>query len=1156
MSIPGKLIAAFACIALAVVPLFAEEPDPELMKVPVSELVDKLLRQYSPEICLVLSSPERRVEARTEFLRRYRATQTPLDVRGRIVSMMASVLRNEAADVVTEALGPDQPWQIRSRAFSVIQSDWAYGNLPESFLPPLRAALNESDIVTLTDVLRILSNHPDPALNCGRLFEIIRTQANKEPLKSEVDLPDKPGFSSEVLTSAIDVAKNAGEKRLAGVLAELLLHPRRNIWTLALGKLDGLAKDFLPEQMPRIINRLAELLTDHSAVVRQQAAEVLAALDDPRGTGILLKCEDVRALSRLCQKPWNEKFNRNFDADNPDDVRDKAALLAEIESWLKKAGYSTVPPPRPVRKLSDEERKLFTQLPDYGLFDLAKNPGTRRVHANSAFLGIYEQIIKGEVEGWLIPAANGGRAEMVLDSQMRVDVLQIIDTIDFVAEAKKKIDEIEKSDGAISNANFSFYSNKEPSDPVYTAIFWAVWLRQLGEGDLADRLLNLALAGVNDYAEFHEELRFEFTWQPAYTAARCFRFGEDQRALALAENAARMLKTLTPYSLYDYGANYGVATNEKLLEDLKRRKDAGRLRKITTSPPADFETWPLEKRIAWAIDWLDDIQPTGAEYPAEVETSAQVRLLVKLGEAAVPALIDCIDKDTRLTRWVRTSGGEGQISWTCISVQEAASAAISEILNFSTFGSPENPHPGQSLRDYWQRYGRLPQVERLMLHLTDAQLRPEVREDAASRLAHFGETSPLVPQLGRPFRHTERKGMNPELLRFKNPTVAEAILGLMDRRLTKFDATNTLNGENSTQYLYERTRLEDTFIFLFADLQDSRIVPVLEKRFKNASDSLLRVKLAYIMHRLGNSKPLQQFSSAFERGRLDLPQLPGVGRGIQDQFEGVILLRIIAWLSQCRAESADKALVALADKAHPLHALTVDQAFKVNDGELDKVQYGNRFCFEFLRADLDDLALDGKTYAIVGKHLERDQPGLHVRDGIPSFLADPANRKESAQGRCCDQAAVQLSNLILGSPEFHPLLKNADARIAEWRAFLDTYRSRLRALDLTERDAMGISWVESPQYIVDMPPLNRAANAQDVAERRAIFHLNGKGRLTEMKLPSTAIFAKDKDEQYPDHVLILQAEVDENGKTILGIVSRHETRSILSDELINIRPLQ
>jgi hypothetical protein len=92
-------------------------------------------------------------------------------------------------------------------------------------------------------------------------------------------------------------------------------------------------------------------------------------------------------------------------------------------------------------------------------------------------------------------------------------------------------------------------------------------------------------------------------------------------------------------------------------------------------------------------------------------------------------------------------------------------------------------------------------------------------------------------------------------------------------------------------------------------------------------------------------------------------------------------------------------------------------------------------------------------------------------------------------------------------------------------------------------------------FMPDIRPLNRAATADDVKAGKAIFHLSGKGKPAEIRLPAVAIRKADANNKQAPRLLIVQAEVDSDGEMMCGVISREAMRALPRSELQDVKSL-
>src|SRR5262249_7691627 len=155
----------------------------------------------------------------------------------------------------------------------------------------------------------------------------------------------------------------------------------------------------------------------------------------------------------------------------------------------------------------------------------------------------------------------------------------------------------------------------------------------------------------------------------------------------------------------------------------------------------------------------------------------------------IPDLLDVIQKDERLTRYV-VAPGKWQTTADVQTVREAALAIICRILRTQYldphdqdaddygFRKPDFKKVVPAARAYWKEFGPLPFEARMMRVLTDLKASFPALREAATKLS----VSPGQPEWSWP---TDIKTLqpNPAVLKFTQPTAAEAVLAAMDRDL-------------------------------------------------------------------------------------------------------------------------------------------------------------------------------------------------------------------------------------------------------------------------------------------------------------------------------------------------------------------------------------
>ena len=145
-----------------------------------------------------------------------------------------------------------------------------------------------------------------------------------------------------------------------------------------------------------------------------------------------------------------------------------------------------------------------------------------------------------------------------------------------------------------------------------------------------------------------------------------------------------------------------------------------------------------------------------------VASDPRVHALVKRGDKAVEALLDCLENDQRLTRSVSFGRDFGR-GRTLIPVGRAAHAALTEILQFSNFEGVEHRWAidtidervamAKAIRKYWSENRDLTLAERWFATLQRDDVEEELWVEAAEKLTEppvvYSESPMGVLHMGR-----------------------------------------------------------------------------------------------------------------------------------------------------------------------------------------------------------------------------------------------------------------------------------------------------------------------------------------------------------------------------------------------------------------------
>lgn len=579
-----------------------------------------------------------------------------------------------------------------------------------------------------------------------------------------------------------------------------------------------------------------------------------------------------------------------------------------------------------------------------------------------------------------------------------------------------------------------------------------------------------------------------------------------------------------------------------IIAELQRRKKLGTFGKPPREiRPADFKDWDVAKMVAHLIDVLDDVDAWQRSYPGEVllVLDPRVEALIDIGDPAVPGLIDAVEKDERLTRSVHAWRPWAK-DRTVLSVRAAALEAVTNILKTRFFRTgvlgdsitKRGPERVQGvvaeLRGYWKTHGENPFTERMMKILTDSKSDGVATAGAARNLTQLGTKwrysggGMMTFDISRgqsgwpvPVLPTDTSEVRHLITQFSNPTVAEAILDAMDRHLKQFDAEARWIGQHPES---TRAKIEDCYLNALLRLGDRRAAPLLIQRYRSATDPHMGRRWACTAHPLGDSDALKEYARDLAGGKFPLPpgkenSLPGDRARQPDIVE---LQGIVGDLATVAIPEVNQALQAMTDPKHPYYRLLSRQLLYAS------YQFGGNgawiahpYCLKLLRRELDNVK----------------------------------------EGRS-DCAAEKLRDLVFGLPVSQ---QKAEQDLAALKRTFDSFSLGYRRVTPAEQRALHTSFWQAT-YIPDMAPLGRAANEEDVRAGRAIFHLQGRGKLTNLALPATASLrgrvVTDEGRRSDHRVLIVQAEADSDGNMLYGIIGDGPGRIAKTEELTDITPIK
>lgn len=613
------------------------------------------------------------------------------------------------------------------------------------------------------------------------------------------------------------------------------------------------------------------------------------------------------------------------------------------------------------KTLSAEDEKLLQRLLGDFLFD---PKGAERAQAEVRVRFVWAAEGREKTQAWV---KFKGADYVYLADGARV-LARVGEKIDFVAVCKTLYAQApDKTESADARGQFAQKRREALGNGGESDLIVAAWLYRLGEKNLAAN----ALARVDDREQEIANVRKGLAWTAFAGMVHAYMVRADDEALDHGERLMRLFEAETK-DQKQAGA---------IIRDLKRRKELGIFGKGQAKTlPEDFAKWETKKQIAHLIEVLQDVDARQQGQPGGVHLAGDFRVaaLIKIGEPAVPALIDALENDARLTRSVHFWRDFSQ-SRTVLSVRETALTALMSILrvrvfetrstgdNFTSRGEEGAKEAAKKLREYWKEFGPLTFDERMMKVLTDGKSSFEATREAADNLANLGAERTFGTTVWTDTASPRPKGPNPAVKKFSGPTAAEAILAAMDRDLSNHDG-------KARDFLhdFQRRRLEDQYLFPLIALGDTRIAGELAKRAGAEEAIRMRRKWAYGSFHLGNSEPIKKYADDFAAGKIKLPANDRPQTNDFDQPGYVELRGIVTYLGGVKLPEADRALFALADRKHPDHGQAA-KAVLAGGSRFEQSGWASHpYCLTILRAALDD----DKTRENAVKRLESLVSGL------------------------------------------------------------------------------------------------------------------------------------------------------------------------------------
>jgi hypothetical protein len=727
--------------------------------------------------------------------------------------------------------------------------------------------------------------------------------------------------------------------------------------------------------------------------------------------------------------------------------------------------------------LSADDRRFLESLLGKGLVDPR---GRRYVRFFSDPVvdddGVVLWSSKSEQEGWLESGADPKNAKVQLWTGEEVALPH-----------KYRFADLATSGDPPSKMTSVGSRVEEQLVPMLSRAAWLLCFRQ--EEQAAKWLSSArdvaASRGKVDLGALFEE---EIAWVAFRDAVAAWQSGQDARALEVLGR----LKKIGSSQMDRFGAG------THLLAELERRRSEGRFSRKPPSGTDEPKDRPIGERIAWLIRELDEVNALQLGEPGGVnlEDDWRVADLVEIGDAAVPALIDCLEHDERLTRSVhvwRSFHHSRQL----LGVREAALTALMSILkvqlfvpeatgdDFSHHAAESAPRLARSLRDYWRRFGQYPFLRRQVEVLQDADV-PEAYAVQAARIAAAPErvdayfTTSVTrevwsgPGMGR--RRTPSRRKLYALAGLEPMAVAQAILAAWRRTATADACKEPTKDRDKPTRCELRSSAEKDFAYAMVSLGERRIAGPLAAAANGSSRFAARARFAETACRLGDCTAIESLARDVAAGKVaqDFPAPFRVANGVVkaviwglypidpaireavDDVEELVLA-----LNAVESAATRAALTALARPVHPLYPTLAYAALRPDD----RPEWSPHvYRLKALRALLDDTSPTDATWSIEdGETWRIDADGDGGGDALPALLSRPSSRRARATETVADEAAAVLAELVPDLPPYHPLHVESSRLLEAVRAAIDRSKTwhvaTARELARLGRDKTELVWL-------------------------------------------------------------------------------------------------
>lgn len=657
----------------------------------------------------------------------------------------------------------------------------------------------------------------------------------------------------------------------------------------------------------------------------------------------------------------------------------------------------------------------------------------------------------------------------------------------------------------------------------------SVLLLRLGHADLAEKFWSQWFAGREDKAKDDPYLVLATDWVWAlFDRAVCGHMRGDDNLALVSARALVPIRDAVEAEATRRGLERLAMGGKKrphleflgqlpdLLTDQERRAREPRRRR----PPGDgLEALPKKERIAALIRGLDAgaARQWGQPGGVSIGEATVVKALVEEGESAVEPLLECLESDARLTRSVQF-GRDFRRHRSIIGVHEPAYAALVGIIRSGQFGEGASHYElttggmagrravAAKIRAYWKKHRGVPVEERWYRILADDGATHKQWLEAARCIVRpvdvevtFGSGWVTVP-------HRE-PGEVPKLcgesLRGKKaPTVAE----LMAKRV---DALSD-RGRPGSEHAFAMHKACDIALCL-ARWDAHAALPTLRVQVRRCRERMTADKDS-------ESWTIQRYASYI--GDFTLARARGGDKAALDEHAEWIRTTTPQGLSSYE-DDAFRPLWRHPD--HPSVAEAVEWLFNDPASPWCPLMKRHKRAGHYHPDDFMETPLVGVAgfrrclFSELSREVEIGElevikngymmVGLTGMRSYQLYVGEAAGEPGTRRAFSVREFVTWKVSALDGTPrcELYWPEERRERAIAACAAFLEQYGDRFRYSELQK--AL-LDWPDRDKARMTFPRLGRPATAEDVRGARAIFTLEGEGRVRLWKMPKFPMKAK------------------------------------------------